>query len=66
MGVGALLERIFITKEVLCQPFAFAVNIISPYTLSIYKTVLLSLEVKIVSHDYSLSLCWYKKYRSEE
>ena len=47
MRVGALVKRCFITKEVLFQPFTFAVKIVSPYILRIYKTVLLSLEVKL-------------------
>ena len=46
MTVGALVKRSFITKEVLFQSFTFAVKIVYPYILSIYKTVLLSLEGK--------------------
>lgn len=47
MRVGALVRRIFITNEVLFQPFTFAIKIVSPYILSICKTVLLSLEGKL-------------------
>jgi hypothetical protein len=46
MTVGALVKRSFITKEVLFQSFTFEVKTVSPYILSIYKTVLLSLEGK--------------------
>lgn len=45
--LGALVKLSFITKVVLFQPFTFAVKIVSPYILSIYKTVLLSLEGKL-------------------
>jgi len=47
MSVGALVKWSFITKEVLYQPFTFAVKIVSTYILSIYKAVLLSLEGKL-------------------
>jgi hypothetical protein len=47
MRVSALVKTSFITKDVLFQPFNFAVKIVPPCILSIYKTVLLSLEGKL-------------------